>query len=46
MISTINESKKINEYISCDCKYKFDGRKYNLNQKWNDISVNMSEKIQ
>ena len=23
------------KYISCECKYKFDGRKFNSNQKWN-----------
>ena len=30
MITGKNESK------SCGCKCKFDGRKYNSNQKWNN----------
>ena len=24
------------EYISCDCKCKFNSKAYNLNQKWNN----------
>ena len=35
MIARINEFKTSTGYISYDCKYKFDGRKHNLNQKWN-----------
>ena len=34
MIKEINESKTI--YISCECKCKFDCRKCNSNQKWNN----------
>ena len=34
MITRINESKASTKHISCKCKYKFSGRKYNLNQKW------------
>ena len=33
MIIRINESKTLTKHISCECKYKFDGRKYNSNQK-------------
>ena len=28
----INEAKKLIKYISCDCKFKFDGTKCNSNQ--------------
>ena len=36
MITEINELKTRTKYISCDCKCKFDDRKCNLNQKWNN----------
>ena len=36
MIRRINESKTLKRHLSCDCKCKFDGRRYNLNQKWNN----------
>ena len=29
MITEINESKTLKKHISCECEYKFDGRKYN-----------------
>ena len=35
MITRINESKTLRKHISCECKYKFDGRKGNSNQWWN-----------
>ena len=35
-ITRINWSKTLTKYISCECKDKFDGKKYNSNQKWND----------
>ena len=31
----IAESKTLSKHILCDCKYKFNCRKCNLNQKWN-----------
>ena len=31
-----NESKTLRKHISCECKCKFDGRKYNSNQWWNN----------
>ena len=31
-----NESKTLTKHISCESKCKFDGRKCNLNQKWNN----------
>ena len=36
MITGINESKTLTKYISCECKCKFDGRKCNSNQWWNN----------
>ena len=35
MVTRINESKAETKYISCDYKCKFNGRKCNLNKKWN-----------
>ena len=32
MVTGINESKALTKHISCECKYKFDARKCNLNQ--------------
>ena len=31
MTTRINESKTLTKHISCECKCKLDGRKYNLN---------------
>ena len=28
--------KTLTKHISCECNCKFDGRKFNLNQKWNN----------
>ena len=36
MITGINESKTLTKHISCECKCKFDGRKCNSNQWWNN----------
>ena len=36
IITGINESKIITKHISRQCKCKFDGRKCNSNQKWNN----------
>ena len=36
MINGINESKTLAKHISCECKCKFDGRKCNSNQWWNN----------
>ena len=36
MITGMNESKKLTKHVSCECKCKFDGRKFNSNQKWNN----------
>ena len=37
MVTGINESKTLIKHISCECKCKFGGRKYNSNQNWNNI---------
>ena len=36
MITGINESKTLTKHTSCRCKCKFDSRKCNSNQKWNN----------
>ena len=36
MITGINEPETVTKHISWDCKYRFDGRKCNSNQKWNN----------
>ena len=36
VITKINELKTLAKHISCKCKCKFDGRKCNSNQKWNN----------
>ena len=35
MITCINELKTLTKHVSCECKCKFDGRKYNWNLQWN-----------
>ena len=35
-VTGINESKTFAKDTPCKCKCKFDGRKYNSNQKWNN----------
>ena len=44
MITRINESKTLTKHISCERKRKFDFRKSNSNQKWNNDKT--SEKIE
>ena len=36
MITGINELKTLTKLISCKCKYKFDTRKFNSDQWWNN----------
>ena len=36
MITGKNESKVLTNDISCEFKYKFDGKKCNSNQQWNN----------
>ena len=33
MIAGINESETLKKYITCECKCKFDGRKYDSNEQ-------------
>ena len=35
MIAGINKPKTLTKLVSCKCKGKFDGRKYNSDQWWN-----------
>ena len=44
MIKEINESKTLKQHISCECKCKFDGRKCNLDQWWNNDKTDESTK--
>ena len=44
MITGKNESKILTKDISCKCKCKFDGRKCNSNQWWNNDKFDVSEK--
>ena len=46
MITRINESKILTKHLSCECECKFDGRKCNSNQKWNNDKCHVSAKIQ
>ena len=32
----LNESRILTKHISCECKCKFNSRKRNFNQKWNN----------
>ena len=34
MITNINKAKRLVKYISCNCKYKFNSRTCNSNQKY------------
>ena len=36
LITKINKSNTLTNHILCECKCKFDGKIYNLNQKWNN----------
>ena len=36
MITGINKWKTLTKHISCECKCKFDGKKCNLNEIWNN----------
>ena len=47
MITRINESKALTNYISCKCRYTFGCSKYNSNQKWiNDKCWSKCKKYQ
>ena len=36
MLTEMNESEILTKYISYGCKCKFDGRKCNSSEKWNN----------
>ena len=36
MIAAINESKTLIKHVSCQCKCRYDGRKCNADQWWNN----------
>ena len=36
MITSINQRKALTKHISCECKCRFDGKKCNSNQWWNN----------
>ena len=36
MITEINELKAVTKHTSCKYKCRFDGRKYNSDQRWNN----------
>ena len=36
MVTGISQSKILTRLVLCECKCKFDGRKCNSNQKWNN----------
>ena len=36
LIAGINESKILAKHMSCQCKCKFDGKKYDSNQWWDN----------
>ena len=44
MITGLNESKTLTKHTACKCKFKFDGRQYNSNQKRNYDNVSASAK--
>ena len=44
MITGIDKSKTLTKHISSKCKCKFDGRKCNSDQWWNDNNADASLK--
>ena len=44
IITRLNESKTLTKHISCKCKCKFDGRKCNSNQSWNNVKCRFVKK--
>ena len=45
MITNKNQTKTIVKYFSCDYKCKFNNRKCNSNQKWNNETYQCEWKI-
>ena len=44
IITGIDESRTLTKHVSCQCKCKFDGRRYNLNYWQNNENANVSVK--
>ena len=44
IITGIDESRTLTNHVSCQCKCKFDGRRYNLNYWQNNENANVSVK--
>ena len=44
IITGIDESRTLTKHVSCQCKCKFDGRRYNLNYWKNNENANVSVK--
>ena len=44
IITGIDESRTLTKHVSCQCKCKFDGRRYNLNYWQNSENANVSVK--
>ena len=44
IITGIDESRTLTKHVSCRCKCKFDGRRYNLNYWQNNENANVSVK--
>ena len=42
MITGVNELKTLTKHISCKCKCKFNRKKCNSNQWWNNNNVDVS----
>ena len=41
MLTNKNEAKLMAKHISCECKFKFNSRTCNSNQKWNKKNLSM-----
>ena len=44
MITRINKLKTLTEHTSCECKCKFDWKKCNSDQRWNNDKHHVCEK--
>ena len=44
MIKRINKSKTLTKHISCECKCKFDGRKFSSNLNFNNDNCKLGRK--
>ena len=42
---SISESKALSKHASCECKCKFDGRKCDSSQKWNNDKCQCEKRL-